>query len=69
MKKLELLQWIYVVVLIIMVANFIRDIIRNRYDLLHYFGFFIVVLSLLLYKSLKIIRFLNMHKVLITNYL
>jgi len=53
MKKLELLQWIYVVVLIIMVANFTRDVIRNRYDLLHYFGFFIVVLSLLLYKSFK----------------
>jgi len=53
MKKLELLQWMSILVLIITVANIIRDIIRNRHESLVYSGFFIVVLSLLLYKSFK----------------
>lgn len=53
MKKLEALQWIYIIVLIIMVANFIQDIIRNRHEWLTYFGISFAVFSLLLYKSFK----------------
>ena len=53
MKKLEALQWIYIIVLIIMVANFIQDIVSNRYEWLTYFGFSFAIFGLLLYKSFK----------------